>query len=35
MQVLSLPRKTFEAVLGKCQDILQRNKEMYEQINLS
>eukprot|EP01051_Picozoa_sp_SAG22_P013519 SAG22_NODE_1525_length_4227_cov_3.189196_2_plen_886_part_00 len=35
VQVLWLPRKTFEDVLGKCQDILKRNKEMYDQINLS
>eukprot|EP01052_Picozoa_sp_SAG31_P020768 SAG31_NODE_1576_length_7838_cov_5.738468_7_plen_324_part_00 len=35
VQVLALPRSTFEAVLGKCQDILKRNQEMYDQINLS
>merc|ERR1711871_190963 len=30
---LELPRKTFEAFMGKCEDIVKRDKERYDQVN--
>jgi hypothetical protein len=33
VKCLQLPRSTFEAFMGKCEDIVKRDKEKYDQVN--